>query len=157
MSEDVKQEPLAKGMVRIFFSRAEIMGYVFAKGKSVHFQQGRYTTSNPEEIEELEKECLAGHPNFYMDDNVKVIEAASLDPMHQLREQIRKEEIEKIRAATNPLRDMGTTEQPQGALKGIATTANISGLAAASEAQSAAAKGFAGPISVAPTAVAKKI
>jgi len=128
----------------LFKSRADVMGYAFRSGKTVHFLQGRYATSAKDEIEELTKECENGHPTFFIDPNEKVIDSARMDPISVLREQIRKEELAKLLAATNIGRDMGSTDQHK-MLQGISNSQSVAGLIAGSESQALAANpdGFA--------------
>jgi hypothetical protein len=122
----------------VFKSRAPTMGYVFKTGKVVHFMGGIYATSSKAEIEELTTECENGHPNFYIDPTQKTLDSEMLDPIAVLRATIRAEEVAKLRAMGDPLRDMGST--PQGKLEGIANSHSINGLQAASEAQAVAAQ-----------------
>jgi len=126
----------------LFKSRAGTMGYVFRNGKTVHFLGGVYATAAKDEIEELTKECENGHPNYFIDENQKTIDSAMMDPMAVLRAQIKQEILDQMRA-NDPSKDMGS--YGTGKLEGIATSANISGAAAASESQ-AAASGAAGGI-----------
>lgn len=121
----------------LFRSHAPTMGYVFRSGRSVHFTEGKFATSNQDEIDELTKECQAGHPNYYIDDGQKTIDSEALDPMAIIRARIREEERAKLLAATNPARDLGETEQ--GKLEGIANSASILGLQVQSDAQGQAA------------------
>lgn len=122
----------------VFKSRAPTMGYVFKSGKVVHFMGGMYATASKSEIEELTTECENGHPNFYIDPSQKTLDSEALDPIAVLRATIRAEEIAKLQAMGDPLRDMGST--PQGKLEGIANSHSINGLQAASEAQAQAAQ-----------------
>ena len=122
----------------VFKSRAPTMGYVFKTGKVVHFLGGIYATASKTEIEELTTECENAHPNFYIDPSQKTLDSEMLDPIAVLRATIRAEEVAKLAAMGNPLRDMGATSQ--GKLEGIANSHSINGLQAASEAQAAAAQ-----------------
>ena len=121
----------------LFKSRAPTMGYVFKSGKSVHFMEGRYATSAKDEIDELTTECNNAHPNFYIDNNEKVVDSELVDPMAVLVARIRAEERAKLIAATNPGRDMGETDQ-SGKLEGIANSSTITGLQQASNGVSVA-------------------
>lgn len=123
----------------LFKSHAQVMGYVFKSGKTVHFMNGCYATSAKDEIAELTTECENGHPNFYIDPNMKVVDSDKIDPMSVLRAQIREEERAKLLAATNPNRDMGQVPH-SGKLEGIGNSASIVGLQVQSEAQGNAAQ-----------------
>jgi hypothetical protein len=122
------------------------MGYCFKDGKVVHFQAHMYATSSKSEIAELTTECENAHPNFYIDSAQKTVAPDYLDPIATLRATIRAEELAKIAAMGNPLRDMGST--PQGKLEGIANSHSIAGLQAASEAQAQAAQTVIPPANV---------
>lgn len=137
----------------LFKSRANVMGYVFKTGKSVHFMNGCYATSSEDEIEELTKECKNGHPEFYVDQNQLTIDSEQMDPMAVLRAKIREEERAKLLAATNINRDMGSTDQ-NAKLAGIATSATVQGLIADSESQAQAANPQTNTPARAPTQVA---
>lgn len=126
-------------LLTVFKSQAPTMGYVFKSGKTVHFINHIYATAAKDEIEELTTECQNGHPNYYIDAEMTQVDSAALNPMEVLRAQIRAEERAALLAATNPSRDMGTTEQG-GKLEGIANSVTITGLAASSEAQATAAR-----------------
>ena len=143
MSTSEITKPLINGqatepVMHLFKSRADVMGYVFKSGKSVHFMQGQYATSAKNEIEELIQECENGHPNFFVDPKQKTVVAADLDPMAKIRAQIREEERAKLLAATDINRDMGTTPQ-DGKLTGISNSQTVAGVIAGSESQAVAA------------------
>jgi hypothetical protein len=137
----------------LFKSRAGTMGYVFKNGKTVHFMGGTYATSAPEEIEELTKECEAGHPNYYIDVNQTTIDSELMDPMAVLVARIREEERAKLIAATDKSRDMGKVEF-SGKLEGIANSHTIQGAMAHSDSQASAP--VSAPIHVAATATNSK-
>lgn len=118
------------------------MGYVFRSGRTIHFVNGEFATSNEDEITELTRECKAGHPCYYIDDGSKTIESEALDPLAALKAKIRAEERAKLMAATD--RDMGTT-QHTGKLEGIANSRTIVGLV--SDSVSSATPGVSVPSS----------
>lgn len=122
----------------VFKSKAQVMGYVFKSGKTIHFIAGRYATSDEDEIKELTKDCQDHTGNYYIDSEETEIDSAALDPIASLRAQIREEERAALILATQSGRDFGTTNQ-SGKLEGIANSKTISGAAAQSEAQAVAA------------------
>ena len=124
-------------VAKLFKSRAQVMGHVFRSGKSVHFVNHIYTTNDKKEIEELTEEAESGHPNIYIDPEMTEIDTTMLDPMAVLREQIRKEELAKLLAATNPSNDMGSYDA-SGKLQGISNSDSIRGLQVSSDTQAAA-------------------
>lgn len=119
----------------LFKSRAPSMGYVFKSGRTIHFANGEFATSNKAEIEELTFECEAGHPCYYIDSEQTQIEAEAMDPLAALKAKIREEERAKIMAAMD--RDMGNTVH-SGKLEGIANSKTIVGLVSDSISQTGA-------------------
>lgn len=135
-------------ILKVFKSRAPVMGYAFKSGNVVYFREGMYATASKAEIEELTAECENGHPNYYIDPEQTEIDSEQMDPIAVLTAKIREEERAKLMAAVgNPLKDMGATAQ--GKLEGISNSHSISGLQAASESQATAARA---PIKIAPSA-----
>lgn len=123
------------------------MGYAFRSGKTVHFLNGMYATESETEIKELTEECKSGHENYYIDSAQTTIESEMMDPMAILIARIREEERAKLILATNPGRDMGGTAFT-GRLEGIANSASINGMQAASNIQADAARGASTVIQV---------
>jgi hypothetical protein len=123
----------------VFKSHAAAMGYVFKSGKTVHFMNGMYATSNKDEIEELTKECEDHSSNYYIQEGETEIDSAALDPIAALRARIREEKRAKLIEATQSDRDFGNTNQ-SGKLEGMANSRTVSGASAQSEAQAAAAR-----------------
>ena len=124
-------------LAKLFKSHAPVMGHVFRSGKTIHFMNHVYTTTNQAEIDELTEEANSGHPNIYIDPDMTEIDPAMLDPMAVLVARIREEERAKLIAATNPLNDMGKTEQG-GKLQGISNSDSVRGLQVSSDSQAAA-------------------
>ena len=108
----------------LFKSRAPAMGYVFRSGRTIHFVDGTFATSNKAEIEELTAECEAGHPCYYIDSEQTKIESEALDPMAALKAKWKEEG--RLEALKQQERDMGATVQ--GKLEGIANSKTIVGL-----------------------------
>jgi hypothetical protein len=143
---------MTEPQLTVFKSHAPTMGYVFRSGKSIHFMGGRYATAIKSEIDELTEECSSGQSNYYIDSGETTMDASALDPIASLRAKIREEERAILLAATNPGRDMGTT-QNTGKLEGISNSNSIRGLQVDSESQGVAAR----QINVASTAKATKL
>jgi hypothetical protein len=138
-------------ILKVFKSRAPVMGYAFKNGNVVYFREHMYATLSKAEIEELTTECENGHPNYYIDPEQTEIDSEQMDPIAVLTAKIREEERAKLMAAVgNPHKDMGQTEQ--GKLQGISNSHSIMGVAAASETQATAART---PIKVASPAPTK--
>ena len=114
--------------------------YIFKNGKAGYFIHGRYVTSLPNEIEELESEVSLGHPNIYID--IKELEVdTEADPLAGIKAKLRQEILDEIRAteliAINPARDMGESEK--GKFKPASTT-DIAATSAGGDATQVVAK-----------------
>lgn len=124
-------------LAKLFKSHAPVMGHVFRSGKTIHFMNHIYTTTVQSEIDELTEEANSGHPNIYIDPEMTEIDPKMLDPMAVLVARIREEERAKLIAASNPLNDMGKTDQG-GKLQGISNSDSVRGLQVSSDSQAAA-------------------
>jgi hypothetical protein len=78
-------------------------------------QWGRYATSNPIEQQLLDNEIALDHPNIFIDPTERELTAEMADPVYFLTQRIRAQVIQEMQEAmakaTNPDRDMGTSEQ----------------------------------------------
>jgi hypothetical protein len=95
---------------RLFKTNSKSIKYIFKNGHVANFIKGRYTTSDPEKIEQLEYEVASGHPEIHIDLNEREIDPRMEDPKLRMRAEILKDLMEANMAATNPERDMGTYE-----------------------------------------------
>ena len=112
-------------ILTLFKSHAPSMGYVFRSGRTVHFVNGEFATSNKTEIEELTFECESGHPCYYIDSEQTQVDSTALDPMAALKAKWKEEgRLEALKVMS---RNMGDTAQ--GKLEGISNSATIRGLA----------------------------
>lgn len=95
--------------------------YFFKDGKPATFIRGRFITSNPSQIAELDHEIANNHPTISRGEQYT---PDMDDPMLALRKRIREEiiaeELEKMRTSQNPSRDLGTSEQ--GKIKAQSTS-----------------------------------
>ena len=112
-------------VLTLFKSHAPAMGYVFRSGRTIHFVDGIFATSNKAEIEELTAECEAGHPCYYIDDEQTTVTSEQLDPMAALKAKWKEEG--RLEALKQQNRDMGETAQ-SAKLEGIANSKTIVGL-----------------------------
>ena len=133
MTDSTESSSPSEESFTLFKSHAATLGYVFRNGKGITFLEGSYATKDPEEIAELTKECKAGHPNYYIDNNQKTVATERTDPMAVLIAKIREEERAKLVIAIDKERNMGTTDQ-SGKLLGIANSNTVSGATGASNA-----------------------
>ncbi len=128
-------QSLPKGHKYLFKSRMGSMSYILKDGASAVFIRGEYKTDVPSQIAELAKEVDDGHPMIYIDANEVTVSPDRDDPIATLRKRIAQEErariLEEMAAATNPARDMGTSEQ--GKLN-AASTSDIAPVAAGGDA-----------------------
>lgn len=101
---------LRPDMLNVYKSTFPSINYLFKNGKAAIFVQGAYRTNVAWEIQELEAEVANNHPHIFVDAKEKTIEARLVDPMEALKDKIIKEHMENLARATDPDRDMGTTE-----------------------------------------------
>lgn len=101
--------------LRVFKATLPSVNYVFKNGKPAIFVQGVYTTDVPFEIEELDAEIATRHPHIFIDESMREIDSAKVDPIAALREKIIAEYQATMAAATSLDNDLGNSTQ--GALK----------------------------------------
>lgn len=93
-----------------YFSNIPACRYVFKSGTVAEFMNGKYLTSSPKEIEELEEEIKQGHPHLYIK---KGHETADNDPLAGLKQKIINDYIagqkKAMEEATDGSRDFGST------------------------------------------------
>ena len=96
-----------KQLARVFRSNVQSVKYVFKNGKVAAFMQGKYTTDIKYEIDELDEEIAAGHPNFSANKE-EVVEL--IEPMEVLRSRFIAEYIANQKSATSGTNDAGNSE-----------------------------------------------
>jgi hypothetical protein len=101
--------------LRVFKATLPSVNYIFKNGKPAIFVNGMYTTDVPFEIEELDAEIATRHPHIFIDESMREIDSAKVDPIAALREKIIAEYQATMAAATAQDNDLGTSTQ--GALK----------------------------------------
>lgn len=84
--------------------------YADLNGRTISFVNGRYATKDPREIEELDQQVGLGSTDIVIDPREKEIDQRASDPMFRLKEQLRKQILAEMAAATRPDRDMGEYE-----------------------------------------------
>ena len=97
----------------LYLSHIPHCKYVFGNGDVAIFTGGRYVTSDPGHIAELDYLVKRGNPTIYVDPNALQIDPKMLDPMAVMKAKIIAEFLEeqRIAAATqDPNRDMGTSD-----------------------------------------------
>jgi hypothetical protein len=70
-----------------------------------------YTTDVPFEIEELDAEIATRHPHIFIDESMREIDSAKVDPIAALREKIIAEYKATMAAATDIGNDRGNVTQ----------------------------------------------
>jgi hypothetical protein len=100
-------------ILKVFKSSLPSVNYIFGNGKPAIFQNNKYTTGVEAEIQELENEIRLGHPHIYIDPADSEIDSEAATPAELLREQIRKEIIAEMAAATDPNNDRGSYTAPE--------------------------------------------
>lgn len=108
-------------------------------GRTISFVNGRYATQDPREIEELDQQISMGATDIVIDPREREIDKRASDPMFRLKEQLRKQILAEMAAATNPERDMGEYEpgklNPSSTQSIASTAAGGSGEASTSSAR----------------------
>lgn len=109
MSEQAQEHKL-----RVFKTTMSSNKFIFKSGKTAGFVNGRYMTSNPQEIKELEEEILEHqNPYFYIDKNEKEITSEqAADPMAALRAKIIADYLatQQGKEPVVPQKDFGSTQ-----------------------------------------------
>ena len=122
---------------RLYWATMPFLNYVFKKGKMAVFKHHRYATDIPAEIEELEAEIAGGHPQIYIKEDQKFLNAEMEDPMKALRAKFFAEFQAQQAKFVDPTNDLGTSSQqairPQ-------STSDIASVAAGGDATQSAAK-----------------
>jgi hypothetical protein len=98
-------------IAKIFKATLPSVNYIFKNGKPAIFVNGKFHTSIPAEIQELEAEIAAGHPILYIDSAEAEVDSTKVDPIAGLRESIIAEYKASMAAATNPDNNMGDSAQ----------------------------------------------
>lgn len=127
MSENQVQSP---ALVNLYLAHIPHSKYIFSNGDVAIFRGGRYTTSDPGQIQELDNLVAKKHPGIYVDPNALQVDPAMLDPMAVMKAKIIAEFLEeqRIAAATlDPNRDMGASDTKSnlnvGTSRGMAAVA----------------------------------
>lgn len=96
--------------LNVFKSTLPSVNYIFSNGKPAIFVNGVYRTDIQAEIEALKYEIAQKHPHIYVDPTEETIESDMVDPMNALRAKIIAEYKASMAQATDPSRDMGSSE-----------------------------------------------
>lgn len=122
---------------RLYWATMPFLNYVFSKGKMAVFKHHRYATDIPAEIEELDKEVAAGHPQIYVKADQPFLSDEMDDPLKALRNKFIAEYLAEQAKFTDPANDMGTSSQQQIRPQ---STSDIASVAAGGDATQSAAK-----------------
>ena len=96
---------------QVFKSQMASCSYAFSKGGIAYFNNYKYLTDKPSEIEELNQVISDGSNQLYIDENEKELDA-DINPMETLKAAIIAEFLAKQKeVAENPDRDLGTSTQ----------------------------------------------
>ncbi|MGL5074756.1 MAG: hypothetical protein ACRDBG_02795 [Waterburya sp.] len=93
--------------LRLYKSHQPYCQTVSPKGAQIVFQNHLYATDSKEIIEWLDKEIENAHPYFYIDPDLREVGTDYLDPVAQLKKQLRAEIEAELQASG---RDFGTYE-----------------------------------------------
>lgn len=107
--------------VNVYHATIKSCKYIFKDGTVANFVNGKFPTTLPQQIEELDKVVAAGHPHIHVRKGEEVVDYDTTDPLAELRKKFFNEfKAEQAQAAANPTTDFGTSTQ--GPLKGTSTT-----------------------------------
>lgn len=116
-------------ILNIYKSHLASVNVIMPNGKVLHFVNGVYRTSFPDEVAFLNAEVAARHPHIWIDPMEETVDSELVDPMAMLRHTIEQEILAKYNiVAGDPNRDLGTT--PQNLPLNVTTTKDIADAAA---------------------------
>lgn len=118
---------IEKKELHVFFGSIPSMKYILKNGKICNFIGGRYTTDLAHEIAELEEEITLGNPHMFINDQLRTMSKAELDPLHALKKRAIEEYLAQQAAASQL--DAGTTVDAKSSA-GMATTQSLAAVAA---------------------------
>lgn len=127
----------AKKEKRLYKSTFKFGSFIFPNGRRADFKGGMYVTEDAYEIEALDNEILAKHPNIFIDPNARTISAEQENPMLALKKKFYEEFQAEQTAMLRQSNDMG--ESNQGRLN-AASTSDIAVTAAGGSGSSTAAR-----------------
>lgn len=125
-------------MLRVYKCTFMSTSYLMPDGKPCIFVNGVYRTDSPKEIAQFDEMIAGGHPHFYVDPAEREVDSALIDPMAAMKHRIIEEYKAQMAAATDPNRDMGTSDQSMKL--NVATTRNIEEAAAGGSGSALAAR-----------------
>jgi len=121
----------APALVNLYLAYIPHSKYIFSNGDIAIFNGGRYTTSDPGKVAELDALIRKGHPGIYVDPRALQVDPAMLDPMAVMKAKIIADFLEEQRIAAitqDPNRDMGSSDTKSG-LK-VGTSQSMAAIAA---------------------------
>ena len=101
---------MSEKVFNLYMSSRQSMQVIGPAGQRVQFISGKYFTSDPEEIEFLDKMVAQGR-DVFTDPKQLQISESERDPMNALRAKFFKEFIEQQQAQLNPDNDRGESIQ----------------------------------------------
>lgn len=115
MSETTATAAPAPTPKRVFKSHIPSCNFIFSNGKPAIFVGGKYITDNENEIQSLEYEIKQGHPHLFIDPDERevAIPLSGNELVAGLRAKIIAELEAEGRLASDPGRDMGSSDQSQ--------------------------------------------
>ena len=123
----------------LYKSTVPSIKYIFANGKEAPFVGGKFHTSVPSEVAELDQEVLLGHPFIYVDKDQLTVDSANLDPLADIKAKAIADFLAAQKLANDPNNNRGTTTF-SGKLGGIANSGTIADAAANSLSPATAVK-----------------
>ena len=97
-------------MLRLYKSTMFAVNFICGNGDVITFTQSKFYTDNERHIAYLDAEIKSGHPHIFVDPLEREVASNLITPMQQLRDKIRKELIEEMKAGPAH-KDAGNTDQ----------------------------------------------
>lgn len=105
---------------RLYKSSQRNVNFIFPNGRTAHFKNSTYFTSNAYEIAVLDSEVASGHPVISYDPNHKYITEEEKNPMLALRKKHIEEYLAEQAAFLDAAKNVSTSDQ--GKFKPASTT-----------------------------------
>ena len=96
--------------LRLYKSTMSAVNFICGNGDVITFTQGKFYTDNERHIAYLDAEIKSNHPHIFIDPLEREVASNMITPMQQLREKIRQELIEEMKAGPVHM-NAGNTDQ----------------------------------------------
>lgn len=122
----------------VFKSHLPSVNFFFANGQQAAFMLGRFETSNPDQIYQLDNEIRHGHPHIYVDPTDKEVDTEAPTPMELIRAEALAQARAELAAAGSMSMKVSTSDSGEFR-NSVTNTSTIAEGAAASDSTNAGA------------------